>query len=585
MHTIELFMWGYQSHFQIAAKVAAKGIFNQLDNELFPKVFLVGILKDDREDRHPVCLEPEDCGFNVSQFSNINEIAQNYLSLDENRNVIHTHPIAQKQQKRMVKLRAIRNAVQEIIRQNDDSSKVISYCSWPTLVEDYRVMVILQLNNIALESHYSLLNNENNGYSIKTSLLDAAITEFLSLCSRALNKPNPGMGIKFDKDYDEVIQAAGNQLMYTPASAGNDFFGLHNLFETCNMISSMRYEGEEGIGKLLIARKGHPNIEETITLEHPVILRDYRAVRKLLEISSDEESLLSDSAQIYALGKINGEYKSSDEDLFSIHFNSHYTWELLHDSNILMRVNYRQPELPKPKFDKDKFESDLNRIFSNINSTEILNLWKITQEATKQKHGTMLVITTGAKNEANRLENQATIIKPIQLTPKIMKIVSAIDGAVIIEPNSTCYAIGVILDGLATKKGTPSRGARYNSAIRYEETINYPCFIIVVSEDVSIDFIPDLMPQISRKGIFEALENLRKINNDDNFDLVTFNKTMNWISGHEFYLLPEMCSEINKLKEEISEIRDRIIEPTILRPVFPNFIPNEDMDETYFLDE
>jgi DNA integrity scanning protein DisA with diadenylate cyclase activity len=72
--------------------------------------------------------------------------------------------------------------------------------------------------------------------------------------------------------------------------------------------------------------------------------------------------------------------------------------------------------------------------------------------------------------------------------------ITAIDGAVLIDPTTTCYAIGVILDGLASNKGTPSRGARYNSAIRYVETCKYPCLAIIVSEDGSIDLVPDLMP-------------------------------------------------------------------------------------------
>ena len=54
--------------------------------------------------------------------------------------------------------------------------------------------------------------------------------------------------------------------------------------------------------------------------------------------------------------------------------------------------------------------------------------------------------------------------------------------------------IGVILEGSATDQGDPSRGARYNSAIRYVETIsknpNYAnCFAVVISEDGDVDMI------------------------------------------------------------------------------------------------
>jgi DNA integrity scanning protein DisA with diadenylate cyclase activity len=278
-------------------------------------------------------------------------------------------------------------------------------------------------------------------------------------------------------------------------------------------------------------------------------------------------------------------YDQRAEDLFSVNFVKHYSWELLHADYLMMRVIYGQPELPKMRIDKHKFETDLKRIFSDIASKEITRLWELILEATRQKHGTMVVVSTGAKEEANRLENQATTIEPIQLTPQIMKIITAIDGAVLINPNSTCYAIGVILDGLASKKGTPSRGARYNSAIRYVETSKCPCMAIVVSEDGSIDLVPDLMPQIPRSAILEAIEQLRKLKEEENFDFKNFNETMSWLSAHRFYLLPKMCDEINNLRREVEVVQNRLLEPTVVRPVYSDFMPNEEMNETYFLDE
>ncbi len=51
MHTIKLFMWGYQPHFQISAKTAAEGVFSKLDTGLIPNVFLIGVLVEDRVNR------------------------------------------------------------------------------------------------------------------------------------------------------------------------------------------------------------------------------------------------------------------------------------------------------------------------------------------------------------------------------------------------------------------------------------------------------------------------------------------------------------------------------------------------------
>ena len=111
-------------------------------------------------------------------------------------------------------------------------------------------MVVLQLNRDAFYSDYSLEKDKDDRYSLTTSLLDAAVREYLGLCSEALGKPDPGASfLVIDRDDDEIIRAAGKRLMYTPANAGNSSEGPHGLFEAGNIISSLRYEGAEGIGK------------------------------------------------------------------------------------------------------------------------------------------------------------------------------------------------------------------------------------------------------------------------------------------------------------------------------------------------
>ena len=101
----------------------------------------------------------------------------------------------------------------------------------------------------------------------------------------------------------------------------------------------------------------------------------------------------------------------------------------------------------------------------------------------------MVVISKGADIEAKRLEKQCIKIKPTYLNSQLVRKVSAIDGAILIEPSTKCHAIGVILDGLASNKGTSSRGARYNSAIRYVELSKYPCLAIVISQDGMVDLV------------------------------------------------------------------------------------------------
>ncbi|HYW17927.1 MAG TPA: DNA integrity scanning protein DisA nucleotide-binding domain protein [Nodularia sp. (in: cyanobacteria)] len=585
METIELFMWGYQRHFQISAQAEAKDIFSRLASDLKPNVFLVGVLDQKRDDCHPICLEPEDCGYSPHEFAEVKKLAQHFEEIDPERDILHTDPIAQERYIQDLKLNALKTAVNHIVNSGSEYRNIISFCSYPVLVEQHRVVVVLQFNRDVYLAQYSLTKTKFNIFTINTSLLDATVEVYFQECAKALGKPEPGSGFTriFDHDPNEIIHAAGKNLMYTPLGACGKFGNWYGLFEACNTISSLKYEGAEGIGRMLLSKRGHPNIETAFALLPPVKIENHRAVRKLLEMSSDEICMLSDSEYIYGLGNIKGSYEQRAEDLFLVKFTKHYTWELLHADHVMMRVIYRQPELPRASINKHKFETDIKRIFPEITPKEISRLWDLVLEATRQKHGTMVVVSSGAKKESNRLKNQATVIEPIEITTQIMKVITAIDGAVLIDPSSMCYAIGVILDGLASGKGSPARGARYNSAIRYVES-QYPCIAIVVSEDGSIDLVPDLMPQIPRSSIIEAIEQLRKLKEDKNFARRKFNKVMDWLSEHKFYLQPQTCDTINSLKREVQATGERV-DPMLMQIDYYDFSPNPEMNESYFLDE
>jgi hypothetical protein len=587
MDTIELFMWGYQRHFQILIQSSATQVFDLLDPKLKPQVFLVGILVEEREDRFPICLEPEDCGYKVEDFTRLKEVAGHLWAVDEERAIFHSHPIAQEQHEVWLWKKSLKDAVQRALdhpRHRKDSNFLVSM---PVCLEGYAVSVVLKIDRAASDKHYRLLKGQVEGrYPISTSLLDATITEFLGACERALSGPDPGS----DPDVlrrapDEIIRLAGRRLTYTPAWSGGGILGLHGLFDACNVISSLRYEGAEGIGKMLVSRRGHPNLEEILSLSTPVSIRDHRAVRKLLEVSAGDLCLLSDSAYIYGLGRLCGAYDPRAEDLFLFSFVKHYTWELSHDSRPLMQVCYGQPRLPMQEIDKEKFTTDLRRIFRDITSGEVEKLWMLVLEAICQKHGTMVVVSPEAASEASRLQKQCIRVEPVQLTPELMRMVTAIDGAVLIAQDGVCYAIGVILDGLASDKGDPSRGARYNSAIRYIESRMIPCLAIVISQDGSINLVPNLKPQVRRTSLLEAVARLQTLSDSEKIDIRQFNLLMGWLREHEFYLSGEMCDEINSIRRAIDSRIDMEWKSGIVRLVHEDLTPSTELDESYFMDE
>jgi hypothetical protein len=249
-----------------------------------------------------------------------------------------------------------------------------------------------------------------------------------------------------------------------------------------------------------------------------------------------------------------------------------------------MTVSYREPKLPSDKIDRDKFYSDFRRIFSGIDSKQLDNLWDITLEATLQKHGAMLIITDSAKKESKRLGNQSFKIKPVKIEKGIIQQITSIDGGILIDRDSTCHAIGVILDGVATRKGDSSRGSRYNSAIRYYEYkgVKSPTVIVIISEDGMINLIPDLRSRIKRSLIIEAIQNLVELSLQKETSRKSYNHLMSFFQSVEFYLSKEECKRINDLRKTVEE---KDTDSESVRIVYNDFKPNNEMNESYYFKE
>jgi hypothetical protein len=313
-------------------------------------------------------------------------------------------------------------------------------------------------------------------------------------------------------------------------------------------------------------------------------LSNKRAVRKLVEISETEFALLCDGQKIYGFGTLVGTYDPHKADLFIVQIVGHYTWELSHAGHILMRVAYGQPDLLRSPLDEKNLRQRILRVFSNISNQELNHLSNLVRVATEQRHGTMVVICEDAEQESQRLANQSTLIEPLRLTEEIMEKITAIDGAVLIDTKANCYAIGVILDGIATEKGTSSRGARYNSAIRYVEhkkvgKSDYRALAIIISEDRSVDIVPELMPRIKPSELLSQVNVFREMWDSKVYDGKKFMDTWDWLRDHKFYLDKELCDELNLLYRNIQTLGESnfIIEQ--------DFAPNPEMDDSYFIDE
>lgn len=90
-----------------------------------------------------------------------------------------------------------------------------------------------------------------------------------------------------------------------------------------------------------------------------------------------------------------------------------------------MVVSQEGPRLPKPDVKSDTFRKCVDHVFENDADAE--ELWRVVEIAKEQPHGTMVVISELAAEEADRLNGESTPIQAQRLESEYVMGVTAID--------------------------------------------------------------------------------------------------------------------------------------------------------------
>lgn len=465
-------------------RLYANGVFRNVDKRFHPKITLLIASYGEFKNYFYLDTIPKNDEYQRILVENKEEIHKKFLK-----------SVSKKRNKDFIKLNQDNLAKKEI--EEIFKKKYGNACKY--LISDFVfidqliVCVLTEVNNQKSEKKHSLIKNNLKRPS---SFTEALGNEYLIDLNRFLKQYARDEALQ-PVDYLRTIRFAGeNFIRKVLPESKND-----NLYNKLNIISSLKNEGEESKGKILFIGKFESrdhliskDIEVDLLLANPIAISKYRGIRKLLELSRGESSLLSDAKYIYGLGKLKKTYNKREESVFEVRFLKHYTWEIRHCCTVLMSVNHEQPEIPKNSFERENFDLLFKRLFSEINNQNLDVLYESIEEASHQKHGTIVVVSDHAEEEVSRLIHQCTPIKPVMMNRNLIASVSGIDGAILMDSTGRGYAIGVILDGLASEYGTSSRGARYNSSIRYIETMSmkrakHKCIAFVISEDGMIDVI------------------------------------------------------------------------------------------------
>lgn len=239
-------------------------------------------------------------------------------------------------------------------------------------------------------------------------------------------------------------------------------------------------------------------------------------------------------------------------------------------------MTYGAPTLPTPIFDADRLVDVLGRVFEDAAPEKLLPL---VSAAASARHGTTLVISAVADNEAHRLSGQATLVEPAELSPELLAHLSRIDGAVLVSPAGVCFAIGVILDGRAEGDGDPARGARFNSALRYQRSLPAVTVAVVVSEDGDVTHVPDLMPRVHRQDVLDAITLLEEAARRE--ERGEFSEAYDAIERLAFYLNEAQCERVNTLAQAE---HDRTLAAGGLAIIRQPLRPHREMNDSYFAD-
>lgn len=266
-------------------------------------------------------------------------------------------------------------------------------------------------------------------------------------------------------------------------------------------LANMKYENQNNEGVICFTN-GEGETKLRFHKPQPLVYEEIRALRKYFQMTGENLNLIAEhyhptwasfsidpAVNVWMIQGI-GECKDT---MGKLYFSSGKKWKFIWDkeeigydgAHFFARKHFaREQELLK----------DLKYLCTE---EEVKKFTGIVERLMNQKHGTMLVISSIARDEASRLGELRRAMEVedydlYNLTDQEMLMVSSIDGCILSDTHGNCTALGAILDGEANIATDIGRGARYNSALTYIKKMkneHSKAAAIVISEDGSVDII------------------------------------------------------------------------------------------------
>ena len=570
--TITLFMWGYQPHFRAAIQIRANWMMERLGIAgVEPRVALVGVRKPGGLSPHPICIEPEDGDWPLAMFDGLMDEVEPAIINHPDQRMFYGDERAMREKPERIRRRVVTELVRRRFERSDQELGLRSFCSMATLIDDYYVVTVIQLP-LPLFERWPSVTVPYDDEPHELNFLVESIRQLLGEAERALLLPEPGRGSMDEalRSASEMIERAAEMFMRWQFIENRPY--MSDLFNRANAMSQLQYERRIGTGKLILAPAEDPNIDYQLRFAQAVPLSQTRWIRKLLEMAEDGSALIANGEAALGVGKL----VDAGKPYFWIEFLGSHQWEFKYGGQTLLRCHFGQARLPQEAIDGERFADNLRRALPGIEGVAIAAFKAALDQMLTLPRGSMLVIAEDAADESKRLDRQGTLIEPTPLTAELLQVGLSIDGSMLSDLSGICHAVGVILDGEASDESTPSRGSRFNSAVRYVLRDGARRMAFVVSDDRTLDIIPLLRPRVSRRAIQLAVEEISQATRD------TYHKARSFLDDHRFYLSAGQCQLVNDALDRI-DAEPVEVGRILLRTA--RFQPDPEMDDGYLIDD
>ncbi|MFL4480523.1 diadenylate cyclase [Paeniglutamicibacter sp. ORCA_105] len=607
MTTINQFMWGFQQVFRSGLERTAQQVFAKVGFGVGPRAYLVGFaVRDDLP--HSVCFEPQSEELALLDLVQILTRSDEIFENDPESRIFHSHaPLHDRRQRHLrdaSRARALHEALESSVPGQGRTFRVGSSA---VIEGSYAVHPVLAFPSARWKAKPTLSSKIRDRIPLLPSFQDSLAAQLLAKATTVMRTQEAPEGfglLSGGPTVDEIIREAAQSFTRSIAVLAGYPYGSE-LHSALDAVAAQPYEGRSSIGRVLLARSNHPEVDTTLSFVEPIPIGSTRRFRKALEMTDDTLSLICDGAQLTGLGILRNvadvsvskaEHTPRDkfdefdsrETHFSFEVMGRGEWQLTHRGTHMLRVINSKAEFPDPPLSRERFQDVARRLFPDTTKTDLDALWELASAAAEAEHGTILVIHRDAAAESVRLAPQAQQVTPTVLSAAVLSAVTSIDGAVLVDPSARCHGVGVILDGVATGEGDPGRGARFNSALRYHRSVGNDALIVIVSEDGMINLVPLLNRRVRVEEVerpVAAIEDAASV-----LDAEAFHRAWDHLEALSFYLTGEQCDRINAARELLEEARARghhdpepglgfITDVTWIR-----FKPAPGMNDSYFID-